>query len=258
MIALVTGASSGIGLEFAWVLAEEGYDLVLVARRADELSRVATAIRERYGVATHCRPSDLVAPGAAANLWASLTSDALAIDVLINNAGTAIYGALSSQDPGELAQMLELNVVALTTLTRLAVSSMLARGSGRILNVASVSGYQPGGPGMAAYYASKAYVVAFSRGIARELRGTGVSVTLLAPGATHTPFEERSGMGRTRLYRWFPKSSARDVARAGYRSLMKRSMVCIPGLLAKAMAIGGEIPPRRIALEVNRLLLENA
>jgi short-subunit dehydrogenase len=135
---------------------------------------------------------------------------------------------------------------------------MLARRWGRILNVGSVVGYQPAGPRMAGYYASKAYVVSFSKGLARELSGTGVSVTALSPGLTESSFEDRSGAGRTFLYKLMPKMTAAAVARAGYEGMKRHSTVVIPGLLTKILAFAGELPPRRIAVEVNRLLLREA
>ena len=147
------------------------------------------------------------------------------------------------------------NVLALTTLTRLALPGMLARRQGRILNVASVVGYQPGGPRMAVYYATKAYVLSFSKGLARELDGTGVTVTALSPGVTKSAFEERSGASATPLYRFVPKTTAEAVARAGYRAMMRGRRVVIPGLVAKLLSFAGELPPRIVALEVNRWLL---
>jgi short-subunit dehydrogenase len=147
------------------------------------------------------------------------------------------------------------NVVALTTLTRLALPGMLTRRRGRIMNVASVVGYQPGGPRMAVYYATKSYVLAFSRGLARELDGSGVSVTALSPGVTRSSFEQTAGAGDTILYRWTPQMTAEAVARAGYVGMMRRRRTVIPGVVTKLMAFAGELPPRAIALQVNRWLL---
>jgi len=149
-----------------------------------------------------------------------------------------------------------LNVTAVTTLTRLALPGMLARRRGRILNVASLVAYQPGGPQEAAYYATKSFVLSFSKGLARELRGSGVSITVLCPGPTSTSFEKTSGAAETALYKWMPSMSASAVARAGYRGMMQGSRVVIPGVMAKLMAFAGELPPRRIALEINRMLLK--
>ncbi len=253
--ALVTGASSGIGLELARLLAADGHDLVIVARQPRRLEQLAEELRARSGVSVHCHPRDLSAPNAADELWAGLANAAITVDVLINNAGVGLYGRLETQDADALGRMLELNVVALTALTRLALPGMLERHWGRILNVASVAAYQPGGPRMAAYYATKSYVLSLSKGLARELSGTGVSVTALCPGPTQTSFEERSGATGTALYKWVPAMPAKAVALAGYRGMKRRSSVVIPGLMAKVLALAGELPPRRIALEVNRFLL---
>jgi short-subunit dehydrogenase len=149
-----------------------------------------------------------------------------------------------------------LNVVALTSLTRLALPAMLARKHGRILNLASVVGYQPGGPRMAVYYATKSYVLSFSKGLARELDGSGVSVTALSPGITKSPFEGKAGASRTALYKFWPQMDAKTVAIAGYRGMMRGRRVVLPGLATKILSFAGEFPPRAIALEVNNLLLK--
>lgn len=255
--ALITGASRGIGLELARLFAADGHDLVLVARGVEPLQSVAAELRATHGVSVRPLARDLSQPRAADALWAELGARDVKIDVVVNNAGVGVYGPLADLDVGALQGMVELNVAALTTLTRLALPGMLERGWGRILNVASVVAYQPGGPRMAAYYASKAYVLAFSKGVARELRGSGVSVTALCPGPIRTGFEERAGMSHTGAYRWAPAVTAAAVARAGYRGLMRQRAVVLPGLFAKLLAFAGELPPRRIALEVNRLLLSN-
>jgi uncharacterized protein len=234
----------------------DGHDLVLVARQRDRLEDVAAELRTRHDVAVRVYSKDLSQHGAIQELWGEWTTAEIQVDVLVNNAGLGLYGPLVDQDPDALAAMLELNVVALSSLTRLALGGMRERRWGRILNVASVVGYQPGGPRMAAYYASKAYVLSFSRGLARELAGTGVTVTALCPGTTVTSFEGRSGAGSSRLYRWLPGLPAEIVARAGYRGMKRGAMVVLPGLMAKLVAFAGELPPRRIALEVNRFLLE--
>ena len=248
---LITGASGGIGAELARVFAENKYDLVLAARSLGPLEHLAQELRDRHGVAARVVRADLSEPGAAAQLW----REAGNIDVLVNNAGVGLYGPLADQDPEAVTRMLQLNVVALSDLTRLALPGMLQRRAGGILNVASIVGYQPGGPRMAAYYASKAFVLSYSKGLARELAGTGVTVTALCPPALRTPFEERSGAAGTRLYRLLGRDDLRAVAAAGYRGFKRKKSVAIPGLLTKILALAGELPPRRLALEVNRWLL---
>ena len=256
LTALITGASGGIGAELARLFAADGHDLILVARSEQALARLSDELGSRYSVAVRAVPADLSRPGAAERLWEDVAGPKGAVDILVNNAGVGIYGPLADSALGGLQGMIELNVNALTALTRLALPSMLGRGAGWVLNVASLAAYQPGGPLMAAYYATKAYVLSFTKGLARELEGSGVSVTALCPGPTKTAFEERSGAARTRMYRRGSGPSAAAVARAGYRGLMRGRTVVVPGFLAKLLAIAGELPPRRIALEVNRLLLE--
>jgi short-subunit dehydrogenase len=254
LTALVTGATGGIGLELARLLAADGFQLILVGRRRDQLDRVAIELRKAHRISVQLESSDLSKPGAAARLWTDVASRGISVDVLVNNAGVGLYGALENQDPAELDAMVHLNVGALTTLSRLALPGMRERRWGRILNLASVVGYQPGAPYMAAYYATKAYVLSFSKGLALELQGSGVTVTVLSPGPTDTDFDDRARAGPKTLFKRLPKLSAPVVAKAGYAGMMRGSMVVIPGVLNKLMSVAGELPPRRIALEVNRAL----
>src|SRR5215472_4651948 len=253
--ALVTGASTGIGYELARVLAANGHPLVIVARDREKLNALAGELQSEYGVPVGVFARDLSEPGAAEALWSEVSGSKIKIDILVNNAGVGAYGEFQNTSLEELERMQMLNVVALTSLTRLALPEMLTRKSGKILNVASVVGYQPGGPRMAVYYATKAYVLSFSKGLAGELDGTGVSVTALSPGLTKSSFEERAGASGTALYKFFPQMSAKAVAIAGYRGMMLGRKVVLPGLATKLLAVAGELPPRAIALKVNQLLL---
>src|SRR5262245_28292821 len=256
--ALITGASSGIGFELARVLTANGHPLVIVARDDARLKAVAAQLHSESGRPVAWYAKDLSEPHAADDLWADLSKAGIIVDILVNNAGIAMYGDFQDVSLDAARRMQMLNVLALTTLTRLALPGMLARHRGRILNVASMVGYQPGGPSMAVYYATKSYVLSFSKGIARELAGSGVSVTALCPGLTKSAFEEKSGAQETWLYRLVPQMTARAVAMAGYRAMMRGRRVVIPGFTAKLLAFAGELPPRKIALEVNRVLLSRA
>lgn len=256
--ALVTGASSGLGRELAHLLAIDGYDLLLVARRLEPLRDLAGRLERDHGIRARWITQDLAGAGAAEALWAIATLKMPPVDVLVNCAGVGIYGRLAEADGGALARMLHLNIGTLTQLTRLALPGMVKRGWGRVLNVASLAATQPGGPRMAAYYASKAYVLSFSRGLSRELRGTGVSVTALCPGPMDTDFERAAGAAGTVLYARLSTLSATVVARAGYLGLQRGSVVVTPGLLTKLLAFAGALPPRRVALEVNHWLLSDA
>src|SRR5262249_14066746 len=174
--ALVTGASSGIGLELARLLAANGHPLVVVGQDAERLSAASAQLRSEYHVPVTCYARDLARVDGANELWADIVKANLRIDVLVNNAGIGTYGEFHHQPPDLIERMQILNVVALTTLTRLALPGMIERRHGRIMNVASMVAYQPAGPRMAVYYATKSYVLSFSKGIAAELAGTGVSV----------------------------------------------------------------------------------
>jgi uncharacterized protein len=254
--ALITGASGGIGLELTRLLAADRHDLVIVARNRDGLERIAEDLRSRFQVTVRCEACDLSEPRAAFGLWNSIAAAGISIAVLVNNAGVGMYGPVEEQDPADLDRMVQLNTAALTTLTCLVLPGMRQRRWGRILNVASVVAYQPGGPRMATYYATKAYVLSFSRGLARELRGTGVSVTILSPGPTETAFDNRAGANVDVPYKRVSKMSAAAVARAGYDGMRRQSREVIPGLMTKVLALAGEFSPRSIGVEVNRLIWE--
>jgi short-subunit dehydrogenase len=185
--ALVTGASSGIGLDLAKRFAAEGYDVALVARSEGKLKEVAAALEAEHKVRAHVVTADLAKAGAADALVAALDARGIDVDVLVNNAGYASYGAFAETDLADELAMIQVNVVVLTHLTKLLVRKMVAKRSGRVLNVASTAAFQPG-PLMAVYYATKAYVLSFSEAIAEELRDTGVTVTALCPGPTRTAF----------------------------------------------------------------------
>jgi uncharacterized protein len=256
--ALVTGASRGIGRELARLLAADGCNLVLVGRDTAALEGLAQQLRARHDVSVRLEAIDLSIPGGAQALWSRIESAPIEVDILVNNAGSGFYGNVYDQDPAALERMLQLNVVALAALTRLALPGMLSRRRGRILNVGSLVGYQPGGPRMAAYYASKAFVESFSRGLAAELEGSGVTVTTLSPGPTDSSFEESSGAARSNIYHYLPKADASRVARAGIEGMKAGATSVIPGLLTKLLAFAGRLSPRSIGVAVNRILLKEA
>ena len=187
--ALVTGASAGLGAEFARQLAARGHDVILTARRRARLEALATELRAKHGIQARVLESDLGVPGAASKLWAAIEKEGVVPDVVVNNAGFGAHGELLSLSIERVTEMLHLNVTALTELTMLAARAMAARGSGSILNVASIGAFQPS-PYFAAYAATKAYVLSFGLGIAPELAPRGVRVTTLCPGATRTEFFE--------------------------------------------------------------------
>jgi len=256
--AVVTGASRGIGREFARQLAAGGHDLVLVGRDAAALGELARQLSREDGTTVRCEAIDLSAPGAPEQLWSRLESASIEVDILVNNAGSGFYGNVQDQDPAALERMLQLNVVALAALTRRALPGMISRRRGHILNVGSLVGYQPGGPRMAAYYGSKAFVESFSRGLAAELEESGVTVTALSPGPTESSFEERSGAARSNIYRYLPKADPVSVARAGIQGMKTGAASVIHGLVTKILVFAGRVSPRSIGVAVNRFLLAEA
>ncbi|MEN8177736.1 MAG: SDR family oxidoreductase [Pseudomonadota bacterium] len=246
--ALITGGSKGIGLELAREFARHGHDLVLVARDEHGLKQAAAGIEDETGVRVTTHALDLTRDAAMEELFKSMA--ATQVDVLVNNAGIGDSGPFAESDPDRQMAMLRLNVLSLTRLTHHFLQPMLARGYGRILNVASLVGYFAGGPNWISYVASKSYVLSFTRGLAGELRGTGVTITALCPGASATNFVVDAHVAETRTYRWLPKVSIPRVARAGYRATMAGRTTVIPGSINMVLAFLGELHPRSIAMAV--------
>jgi short-subunit dehydrogenase len=252
--ALVTGASSGIGRDLARLFAADGYDLILVARRTDRLDELGAALAERHGVRYRTLATDLADPTAPARIVAQLDAT-WAPDILVNNAGFGYLGAVADTPVAETERMIAVNVGALTTLTRLVLPGLLARRRGRILNVASTAGFVPG-PLMAVYYATKAYVISFSEALAEEVRGSGVSVTVLCPGPTRTEFQAVAHMETTRLFHMPGVMDAEAVALAGYRGLMRGRRMVVPGVLNRLTAMVPRLAPRGLVPRVVRLFQE--
>lgn len=249
-LALVTGASGGIGLEFAKLLAQAGYDLALVARSKDKLEAVAADLRGKHGVTVQVVACDLAVPNAAHDVQAQIPK----CDVLINNAGFANNGKFARIPESDTLEELQVDIIALTQLTRLYLPGMIERKDGKILNVASTAGFLPG-PNMAVYYAGKAYVISFSEALAEEVRGTGVTVTVLCPGATATGFQVRAAVESTPLFK-FPMAKADAVAKAGIDGMMRGKSVVVPGMMNKLVAILPKITPRRLLVKISGKAVE--
>jgi short-subunit dehydrogenase len=256
-LALVTGASSGIGADLARELAQGGHDLVLSARGEGKLRALADELEQAHGVTAHVIGADLAEAGAADKLVAELARRQLTVDILVNNAGYALYGPFAETDAADELRMIQLNIVALTQLTKLLVPGMLAKKQGRVLNVASTAAFQPG-PLMAVYYASKAYVLSFSEALANECAGSGVTVTALCPGPTRTNFQARAQMEDSKLVRGKEIMTSAEVARIGYRALMKGKAVIIPGASNKMMAQAVRFLPRSTVTKLVRSAQERA
>jgi len=237
-LALVTGASSGIGTDFALELAHRGYDLLLTGRDAPRLEAAAARVREA-GVQTDQLLLDLGGADAVKALVAWVGDRPLA--VLVNNAGFGTSGPVADADPTVLEALIQLNITALTLLTQALVPGMVRRGQGRVLNVASTAAFSPI-PAMAVYAASKAYVLSFSDALAEELRGTGVTVTAVCPGPTSTRFADRAALGSSALFR--SAMSSETVAEIGLKALFRGRPVRVAGALNAALAFSSRLAPR--------------
>lgn len=252
LTALVTGASSGIGLDLARLFAADGYNLILVARSADRLGEIAEALQAKHKIGAIAVPIDLADPAAPEELHRVLEEQGFPVDVLVNNAGFGTHGPFAGAELAAELQMLQVNVVALTQLTRLFLPNMLMNRRGRILNVASTAAFQPG-PLMSVYYASKAYVLSFTEAIAAELQGSGVTVTALCPGPTDTAFQKRAGVEMTALFRANAMTSE-SVARIGYQGMLKGKRLVVPGFKNKALATAVRFTPRKLVTAIAKKL----
>jgi uncharacterized protein len=241
--ALITGASGGIGLELAKLFAADGHDLVLVARSEDKLRALATELEQR-GVTVTVLPFDLARPEAPAQLFAELDARGIELGYLVNNAGFGSLGEFWQLDRARELEMIDLNIRALVELTHLALPGMIERKFGRVLNIGSTAGMQPG-PRMATYYASKAFVLHFTEAIAHELRATGVTATVHCPGATATGFGETAGNGYTKLFRR-GVATAQDVARDAYEAMHAGKTVRVHGIRNALLALSVRVTPRAL------------
>ncbi len=255
--ALITGASGGIGREVAKILARDCNTLVLVSRRHDSLQEVKKELEDTSRINVILIVKDLSKPDAAEEIYREIESKHIAVDILVNIAGFGSYGPFTGTDWRKEADMLAVNILALTQMTKLFVKSMVGRKQGRIMNVSSTAAFQPG-PLMAVYYASKAYVLSFSEAVANELKGTGVTVTALCPGPTATGFAQAAGMEHSRLFRFKRAASPADVARYGCEAMMKGKTVAVPGPLNRIMAFCTRFAPRRLLSAIVRRLHESA
>lgn len=241
-LALITGASSGIGLELSKLFASGGDDVVLVARSEDKLNELATQIERDHGVTATVITTDLAMPAGVDQLCDRLEEQKLEVDHLVNNAGFGALGKFAELPIDRQTDMVMVNVVALTRLTRKLLPDMLKRGTGGVLNVGSIAAYQAG-PNMAVYYATKAYVLSFTEALREELAGTGLHVTCLEPGPTASGFGDDSGMGKLDMFSTQTMTSVM-VAKAGYDGYRKNDDIVIPGWKNRLMVTGTGFLPR--------------
>jgi len=250
--ALITGASAGIGRELARLFAKDGSNLVLVARRRDRLEELAAELRTHNGIEVRVLAADLGRSDAPQAIADALGRDGVAIDVLVNNAGFGALGMFASLDADRQMEMIQVNVAALTHLTRLLLPGMIQRRRGGVLNVASTAGFQAG-PFLAVYYATKAYVISLSEALHDELAGEGVAVTCLCPGPTVTEFAATAKMEKSRMFSLRPMT-AEKVAQIGYSGFRRGKLLVIPGWLNYLAATGARLGPRSIARTIARWL----
>lgn len=252
--ALVTGASSGLGLEFSNILASNGYDLVVVARNEGRLFSLKKELEEKYPIHVYVCAQDLSLVDAALDVYDYVLENKIIVDVLINNAGFGDFGDFVECDWKKQYEMVQVDIVALMQLTRCFLKPMIERGHGKIVNLSSIASFCAG-PRMSIYYASKEFVRSFSEAVAEEVKGTGVTVTALCPGPTSTGFEKTAEMKNSKMFVAIKPATAKDVAEAGYKSLKKGKPLVYYGFPTKAFNILTRIVPRsisrKIAMKIN-------
>jgi len=252
---LITGATSGIGYEISLLCAQKGHNLVLTGRNAAVLQKMKEELSACYHVLVKTIMADLSLPDAAAEIFRKLKDDDIIIDVLINNAGFGKFGPFSESDWTTELEMLQVNIVSLTHLTKLILIDMIKCGRGKICTIASTAGFRPG-PLMAVYFATKAYVFSFSEAIAEEIRGSGVTVTTVCPGATDTNFDRTAGLDDSQFLRYKKKSSPKDVAVFAYKHMMAGDGVVIHGVFNRVIFFVLRFIPRRLVSFASRKVKE--
>lgn len=255
--ALITGASSGIGMELARIHAEKKDNLILVARSIENLNALKSSLEKLHGVKILCLEKDLSTADAAHEIFTEVENSKIDVDYLINNAGFGEYGFFHETELKKNEQMIQLNIATLTQLCHLFSKKMIQRKSGKIMNVASTAAFQPG-PLMAVYFATKSYVLHFSEALNNELRDIGVTVTALCPGPTESKFMEVAKMNESSLIKGRKLPSSRSVAEFGYKSMMKGKAVAIHGVMNRFLANTSRFLPRAIAVRITRLLMNKA
>lgn len=249
---LITGASSGIGLELARLFAADDSNLVLVARREDRLRALADELKSEFGVDVFILPKDLSEMNAPKEIFDTLQKDNIQIDVVVNNAGFGTRGAVVEIDADTQIDMIQVNVVALTHLTRLFLPGIIERGRGGILNVGSLAGFQPG-PNLAVYYATKAYVLSFTEALSEEINNPDIKITCLAPGPVRTEFGSKSDLDDSLLFK-LSLMDAEPVVKAGYEGFRKGKVIVLPGFKQKIIPFLLRFTPRFLVRKIVKAL----
>ena len=253
--ALITGASSGLGKEFAKIHASKGDNLVLVARSKDKLESLKFDLEKQFGISVYVIVKDLSDQYAPKAVYEQLKIQKIKVDYLINNAGFGDFGLFAETNWEKQLEMINVNVTCLTYLTRLFLPDMILNKFGRILNVASTAAFQPG-PTMSVYFATKAFVLSFSEAIANELKGTGVTVTALCPGATETGFKTAASLDESKLFKGSQIATPKEVAEFGYSKMMEGKTVAIHGIVNNLMAQSVRFAPRNVVTTIARMKLK--
>lgn len=253
--ALITGASSGIGLELAKIHAEKGGNLILVARNADKLSDLKTELEKKHGISVQLLFKDLSVQSSSQEVYDEVKKLGLHIDILINNAGFGTFGNYWETDWEKERDMINVHVMATAGLTKFFLKDMVACGSGKIMNVSSIAAFQPG-PLMAMYYATKAFILHFSEALSEETKDTGVTVTALCPGPTHTHFAENGDLEDSKLMTSLPVHTAREVAEYGYNAMLEGKRVAIHGVLNNIIAESTRFAPRALTAKFAKKIQE--
>lgn len=253
---MVTGAASGLGLEFSHLLANDSFDLIMIDLDHAKLKEAKVIIEEKYKAAVQTLVFDLSKPQVAVEIYDVVKNRK--VEILINNAGFGLFGFFSETDWKTEEEMIHLHVLTLTHLTKLILRDMLSRGKGRIMNVSSLAAFQPG-PMMSIYYASKAFILSFSEALSNEVKGTGVTVTVLCPGLTKTNFQKKAAAlsNSKESSVSFAKVSPQDVARYGYRAMMRGKRLAVPGLINKLTSRLPRFFPRSFTIAIVRRIQEN-
>lgn len=252
--ALITGATSGIGLELSRIFAQQGFNLVLTARNEKRLEDIDRELSNQYSIQCETIAIDLSLASAPQSIAEHLQCKSIHVDILVNNAGFNEYGLFTETDLSRELEMIQLNVASLTGLTKLLLPGMTARKYGRILNVGSTGSFAPG-PFNAVYCATKAYILSFTEALAEELKGSGVTATALCPGATKTEFARRANMEDSRIFQGY-LLNARKVAEEGYNALMKGQTVVIPDCRYKLMISSLRLVPRKCVARIAKNLMK--
>jgi short-subunit dehydrogenase len=247
---LITGVSGGIGKELADRFAKGGHNIVLVARNKGKILELAQEYEEKYGIQATAIAKDVAAPRVPEEIFMELKEKGIIVDYLVNNAGFGLFGTFMETDMVQEINMIEINIKALTVMTKLFLPDMIKRGQGGVMNVASLVGFFPG-PMMSVYYATKAYVLSFTEGLENEVRGTGVTITALCPGLTSTGFVDRSGMGASKMLNG-AIMDAGQVAEKGYRGFLRGKRLIMPGTRNRFIAFLPRLLPRKLMTRIIR------